>query len=279
MWEIKQSDTVLPRFISTSFFNLFYLYNLIQFIRFHHIPSISSLRYYIVNIVLPTLKNSQPENCQRPLQSPGSSCNLQIPIVRAVRATWRSSIWLCVRTRFSKSASTSWSAWASQIDRSDRCSEITWNHQATDVIFQFVNTMIELLNDFSHRSYPRAWSWCPPLFKHQVLLNESYTRLFNIAMENGPCIRSLKNQVLPKHYFFWLVVWFFRGSGRVGPAKPGSFSQFRVFFGRVPLKNKVIPPDTVGFDGSSRDNWCYAWGHGDVWIWDLDWVRAGVLIL
>ena len=54
---------------------------------------------------------------------------------------------------------------------------------------------------------------------------------------------SLKNRVLP-----------------VDPAKPGSFSQFGVFFGRVPLKNKVLPPDTVGFDGSSRDNWCYAWG-------------------
>ena len=25
-------------------------------------------------------------------------------------------------------------------------------------------------------------------------------------------------------------------------------SQFGVFFGRVPLKNKVLPPDTVGFD-------------------------------
>ena len=52
--------------------------------------------------------------------------------------------------------------------------------------------------------------------------------------------------------------------------QPGSFSQFRVFFGRVPLENKVLPPDTVGFDGSSRDNWCYAWGSwgfpGDVWI-------------
>ena len=31
------------------------------------------------------------------------------------------------------------------------------------------------------------------------------------------------------------------------PVKPGSFSQFGVFFGRVPLKNKVIPPDTTGF--------------------------------
>ena len=59
-------------------------------------------------------------------------------------------------------------------------------------------------------------------------------------------------------------------TGRVDPAKPGSFSQFGVFFGRVPLKNKVIPPDTVGFDGSSRDDWCCAWGSwgfpGDVWI-------------
>ena len=94
---------------------------------------------------------------------------------------------------------------------------------------------------------------------------------------------SLKNQVLPKHCFFRALFWFFRGSGRVDPAKPGSFSQFGVFFGRVPLKNKVLPPDTVGFDGSSRDNWCYAWGSwgfpGDVWIWGLDWVRAGVLIL
>ena len=105
----------------------------------------------------------------------------------------------------------------------------------------------------------------------------------------------LKNQVLPPDtgkgvltesgptktlFFSELVFWFFRGSGRVAPAKPGSFSQFGVFFGRVPLKNKVVPPDTVGFDGSSRDNWCYAWGSwgfpGDVWIWELDWVRAGV---
>ena len=48
------------------------------------------------------------------------------------------------------------------------------------------------------------------------------------------------------------------------------FHSLGYFFGRVPLKNKVIPPDTVGFDGSSRDNWCYAWGSwgfpGDVWI-------------
>ena len=59
------------------------------------------------------------------------------------------------------------------------------------------------------------------------------------------------------------ATWGILGSGRVDPAKPGSFSQFGVFFGRVPLKNKVIPPDTVGFDGSSRDNWCYAWDLGD----------------
>ena len=41
---------------------------------------------------------------------------------------------------------------------------------------------------------------------------------------------------------------------------PEVFHSLGYFFGRVPLKNKVIPPDTVGFDGSSRDNWCYAWG-------------------
>ena len=83
-----------------------------------------------------------------------------------------------------------------------------------------------------------------------------------------------------KHCFFRALFWFFGSSGRVDPAKPGSFSQFGVFFGRVPLKNKVLPPDTVGFDGSSRDSWCYAWGSwgfpGDVWIWELDWVRPGV---
>ena len=45
----------------------------------------------------------------------------------------------------------------------------------------------------------------------------------------------------------------------VDPAKSGNFSQFGIFFGRILLKNKVIPPDTVGFDGSSRDNWCYVW--------------------
>lgn len=53
-----------------------------------------------------------------------------------------------------------------------------------------------------------------------------------------------------------------------------------VLWWRVPLKNKALPPDTVGCDGSSRDNWRYAWGSwwfpGDVWIWELDWVRAGV---
>ena len=38
------------------------------------------------------------------------------------------------------------------------------------------------------------------------------------------------------------------------------FHNFGVFFGRVSLKNEVLPPDTVGFDGSSRDSWCYAWG-------------------
>jgi len=45
----------------------------------------------------------------------------------------------------------------------------------------------------------------------------------------------------------------------VDPAKPGNFSQFGVFFGRISLKNKVISPDTVGFDRFSRDNWCYVW--------------------
>lgn len=30
--------------------------------------------------------------------------------------------------------------------------------------------------------------------------------------------------------------------------------QFRVFFGRVPLKNKVLPPDTMDFDGFFRGN-------------------------
>ena len=43
---------------------------------------------------------------------------------------------------------------------------------------------------------------------------------------------------------FELVFWFFRGSGRVDPAKPGYFSQFGVFFRRMPLKNQVLPPDT-----------------------------------
>ena len=38
------------------------------------------------------------------------------------------------------------------------------------------------------------------------------------------------------------------------------FSQFGVFFWKAPLKNKVLPPDPLGCDGSSRDNWCYAWG-------------------
>ena len=39
------------------------------------------------------------------------------------------------------------------------------------------------------------------------------------------------------------------------------------------IKNEVLPPDTMSFDGSSKDNWCYAWGSwgfpGDVWIWDV----------
>ena len=62
------------------------------------------------------------------------------------------------------------------------------------------------------------------------------------------------------------------------------FDSFTIcgILGRVPLKNQVLPPHTVGFDGSSKDNWCCAWGSrgflGDVWIWDLDWVPAGVLI-
>ena len=43
-------------------------------------------------------------------------------------------------------------------------------------------------------------------------------------------------------------------TGHVDPAKPSNFSQFGVFFRRVPLKNKVIPPDTMGFDGFSKDN-------------------------
>ena len=85
----------------------------------------------------------------------------------------------------------------------------------------------------------------------------------------------LKNQVLPpdtgkgvlkesgpaKTLFF--LSWYFDSLEAQGVStlqKPGSFSQFGLFFGRVPLKNKVLPPDTVGFDGSSRDNWCYAWG-------------------
>ena len=48
------------------------------------------------------------------------------------------------------------------------------------------------------------------------------------------------------------------------------FHSLGYFLGGCHLKNKVIPPDIVGFDGSSRDNWCYAWGSwgfpGDVWI-------------
>ena len=92
---------------------------------------------------------------------------------------------------------------------------------------------------------------------------------------------------------FELVFWFFRGSGlstlQLGVfwgqgvsalQNLAVFHSLGYFFGRVPLKNKVIPADTMGFDGSSRDNSCYAWGSwgfpGDVWIWDLDWVRAGV---
>ena len=95
---------------------------------------------------------------------------------------------------------------------------------------------------------------------------------------------SLKNQVLPKHCFFLSSCFdSLEAQGVSTLQNLAVFSQFGVFFGRVPLKNKVLPPDTVGFDGSSRDNWCYAWGSwgfpGDVWIWDLDWVRAGVLIL
>ena len=44
----------------------------------------------------------------------------------------------------------------------------------------------------------------------------------------------------------------------------------RILSLRVPLKNKALPPDRVGVDGSSRDNWCCAWGcwgfPGDAWI-------------
>ena len=88
---------------------------------------------------------------------------------------------------------------------------------------------------------------------------EGATKESRPASRQGKCV--FKESGPAKTLFFSeLVFWFFGGSGRVDPAKPGSFSQFGVFFGRVPLKNKVLPPDTVGFDGSSRDNWCYAWG-------------------
>ena len=41
-----------------------------------------------------------------------------------------------------------------------------------------------------------------------------------------------------------------------------------VLWWRVPLKNEVLPPDTMSFDGSSRDNWCYALGS-----WGISWGR------
>ena len=60
-----------------------------------------------------------------------------------------------------------------------------------------------------------------------------------------------KNQVLPPdtgkgvlkesgpaktQFFSELLFWFFRGSVRVNPAKPGSFSQFEVFFWEGAIK-------------------------------------------
>ena len=66
---------------------------------------------------------------------------------------------------------------------------------------------------------------------------------------------SLKNQVLPKHCFF--LSWCFDSLEAQGVSTLQNLAVFHslgYFFGRVPLKNKVLPPDTVGFDGSSRDN-------------------------
>ena len=95
----------------------------------------------------------------------------------------------------------------------------------------------------------------------------------------------LKNQVLPpdtvkgvlkesgpaKTLFF--LSWCFDSLEAQGVSTLQNlavFHNFGVFFGRVPLKNEVLPPDTVGFDGSSRDNWCYAWGLGSLGIsWDV----------
>ena len=66
-----------------------------------------------------------------------------------------------------------------------------------------------------------------------------------VLKESGPA----KTLFLPE-----LVFDFFRDLGYVDPAKPGNFSQFRVFFRRASLKNKVLFPDIMGLDGFSRDN-------------------------
>ena len=129
--------------------------------------------------------------------------------------------------------------------------------------------------------------------KHQTYPNDSFAhRRWNLpffcpCQISGFCFchgRSFCQSVV----FGCLLLFHFSGLIKIDCKQhiPLLFSLWPgcpVLWWRVPLKNKVLPPDTVGFVGSSRDNWCYAWGSwgfpGDVWIWELDWVRAGVLIL
>ena len=88
----------------------------------------------------------------------------------------------------------------------------------------------------------------------------------------------LKNQVLPpdtgkgvlkesgpaKTLFF--LSWRFDSLEAQGVSTLQNLAVFHslVYFLGGCHKNKVLPPDTVGFDGSSRDNWCYAWGRLDM---------------
>ena len=94
---------------------------------------------------------------------------------------------------------------------------------------------------------------------------------------------SAKALSLAAYSCFIFLVWSKLIVNNISPFVFSLWPGCPVLWWRVPLKNEVLPPDTMSFDGSSKDNWCYAWGSwgfpGDVWIWDLGWVRAGVLIL
>ena len=109
--------------------------------------------------------------------------------------------------------------------------------------------------------------------KHQTYPNDSFAhRRWNLpsfaharlaASVSVMAEASAKALSLAASSCFIFLVWSKLIVNNIPPFVFSLWPGCPVLSWRVPLKNEFLPPDTMSFDGSSKDNWCYAWGSWD----------------